>query len=380
MRVAQVQTKGKCYLLLFLGDEMYVKKVKLKDGSTVHKFRPPKDALDAGVVKSQTFRDGKAARYAVPKLLEKIEEFRKDGTRVGDIHSRSKIKDVILYYLKSKQFIALAHSSQEKYEAELNKIGQSSLGNVPLDKLTAKICSESYEGWVSAISVAKANERTRLISVVINYAKSLDLISDNPMGKVKKLKHEPFTPIWTQAQVELFIDTAFTKFEWRNVGLLVMMCYEWAQRPTDITHLEWTSLDLAKGQIKLKQSKRGAEVHLPIAGNLLDLLKQQQDDWGFQKLVVPNHRVSDNSYVPLNPSTFGPILREIKQACGLPEELKVGHLRKTAITEFVAAGVDSTGIMQVTGHKNLSSLNPYMKHTYEGAKTAQASRKGYKNE
>lgn len=359
---------------------MYVKKVKLKDGTTVHKFRPPKDAQEAGVVKSQTFKDGKAARYAVPRLLEKIEEFRKGGKWVADIHPRSKIKDVIQYYLNSKQFKSLAYSSQNKYEMELDKIAQSRLGNVVLTDLTAKVCKESYDDWVSSISVAKANERSRIISVVINYAKSLDLLNDNPMSRVKKLKHEPFTPIWTQQQVELFLDTAFTKFEWRNVGLLVMMCYEWAQRPTDITHLQWSSLDLSKGRVKLKQSKRGAEVELPIVGTLLDLLKQQQEDWGFQKLVIPNHRASDNAYVPLNPVTFGPILRQIKQACGLPEELKVGHLRKTAITEFVAAGVDSTGIMQVTGHKNISSLNPYMKHTYEGAKTAQASRKGYKNE
>lgn len=35
--------------------------------------------------------------------------------------------------------------------------------------------------------------------------------------------------------------------------------------------------------------------------------------------------------------------------------------------------------MQVTGHKNISSLNPYMRHTYEGAKTAQSVRKEYKS-
>jgi site-specific recombinase XerD len=116
---------------------------------------------------------------------------------------------------------------------------------------------------------------------------------------------------------------------------------------------------------------------MPIEEPLLSMLREQQKDWGFQKLVVPNHRITDNAYVTLN---FGPLFKEIKEACGLPEELKIGHLRKTAITEFVEAGVDSTGIMQCTGHKNISSLNPYMKHTYEGAKTALNSRKEYKNE
>jgi site-specific recombinase XerD len=82
----------------------------------------------------------------------------------------------------------------------------------------------------------------------------------------------------------------------------------------------------------------------------------------------------------MNTLSFGPVVSQVKAECGLPEELKVGHLRKTAITEFVAAGVDSTGIMQVSGHKNISSLNPYMKHTYEGARMAQSVRKGYKDD
>ena len=42
----------------------YTKKVILKSG-TVWKFLPPQDAIDSGVVKRQTFSDGRAARYEV---------------------------------------------------------------------------------------------------------------------------------------------------------------------------------------------------------------------------------------------------------------------------------------------------------------------------
>jgi len=358
----------------------YTKKITLKDGSTVYRFSPPEEVRKAGVVASKTFTDGRAARYEIPRLLEKIAAYRKGYIKEGNVGPTSKIKHIINYYLLSKQFASLAGSSQIKYEAELLKVSSLWVGDLPINKLTAKLCNEVYEHWVSEHSVARANERARLFSVVLNFARSLDLINDNPMGKVKKLKHEPSTPIWKQDQVELFLDTAFKDFKWRNVGLLVMMCYEWAQRPTDICHLTWDKVDLVGAKVSIKQSKRGAEVFLPIDEPLLSMLKQQKEDWDFQKLVVPHHRISDNAYVPLTPVTFGPILRSIKTACGLPEDLKIGHLRKTAINEFVAAGVDSTGIMQVTGHKNISSLNPYMRHTYNGAKTAQASRKGYKDE
>lgn len=358
----------------------YTNKIKNKDGSVVYRFTPPQDVLKAGVLKSRTFKDGRAARYEVPRLIEVVEAYRKGEIKEGNVGPSSKILHVINYYLASKQFVSLSPRSQKKYEYELGKVASSSLGQLPINKLTAKICKEHYELWIEAHTVAKANERARLFSVLLNFARSLDLINDNPMSKVKKLRHEPYTPIWTQKQVEVFLETAFTKFEWRNVGLLVMMCYEWAQRPTDICNLKWDNLDLPNARMMLKQSKRGAEVKMPIEEPLLTMLKEQKEDWGFQKYVIPHHRASDNAYVPLKPESFGPILREIKKACGLPDDLKIGHLRKTAITEFVAAGVDSTGIMQVTGHKNISSLNPYMKHTFEGAKTALNSRKEYKND
>jgi integrase len=358
----------------------YTKKVTLKDGTIVHRFVPPPEVRHAGVVKSQTFSDGRAARYEVPRLLELVDAYRRGEIKEGDVGPASRVKHIINYYLNSQQFASLSTSSQLKYEAEMKKVAASDLGQIPINKLSAKACKEAYEGWVKTYTVAKANERARLFSVVINFAKSLDLLNDNPMSKVKKLKHEPVTPIWTREEVELFLETAFTKFEWRNVGLLIFMCYEWAQRPRDVCNLKWENLDLDKARVKIKQSKRGAEVELPIEEPLLGMLRDQKKDWGFQKLVIPYHRNSDRSYIPLKTEIFGPILREIKEACGLPEELKVGHLRKTAITEFVAAGVDSTGIMQVTGHKNLSSLNPYMRHTYEGAKTALTSRRGHKNE
>lgn len=360
------------------GDMKYVRKQKLKDGSVVHRFVPPKEVREAGVVKCQTFHDGRAARYEVPRLIEKVDAYRRGEIKEGNVGPSSKLKHVINYYLSSKHFVALAASSQRKYEAELTKIGQQGIGDIPVNKLTAKTCSEAYEQWVGDHSVNAANDKARILSIVLNFARSLDLINDNPMSKVKKIKHEPHTPIWNRAQVELFLDTAFSKFEWRNVGLLVLMCYEWAQRPVDICNLKWDNLDLDNARVKIRQSKRGAVVEMPIEEPLLSMLKKQKDDWGFQKLVIPNHRSTDNAYVPLNSGTFGPILRSIKGECGLPDELKIGHMRKTAITEFVAAGVDSVQIMQCTGHKNISSLNPYIRHTYEGAKTAMTKRSAHK--
>ena len=49
-------------------------------------------------------------------------------------------------------------------------------------------------------------------------------------------------------------------------------------------------------------------------------------------------------------------------------------LRRTAVKEMMEGGADTIGMMQVTGHKNISSLKPYMVNTLSGAKKALSKR------
>ena len=49
-------------------------------------------------------------------------------------------------------------------------------------------------------------------------------------------------------------------------------------------------------------------------------------------------------------------------------------LRRTAVTEMMEGGVDLAGIMQVTGHKNIGSIKPYMVNTFSGASKALSAR------
>ena len=47
----------------------YTVKTKLKDGSTVYRFVPPKDAKLSGVVKNKTIKDGMTARNKIQKII-----------------------------------------------------------------------------------------------------------------------------------------------------------------------------------------------------------------------------------------------------------------------------------------------------------------------
>jgi integrase len=244
------------------------------------------------------------------------------------------------------------------------------LGNISIKNINVPLCTEIYDTWELETSTANANHNARIFSVVMNYLITMEKLTVNPMSRVRKRTSEPRSVIWTHDQVLSFLDMAFTKFDWRNIGLIVLMCYEWGQRPVDIRNLQWDSLDLDDGVVTITQSKRGATVELPIPDNLITMLKQQKEDWDFQPYVVPHHRPQDNAYRPLTISQMTTLLAEVKDAAGLPDDLRVGDLRKTAIVQMIESGVDHLAIQSVSGHKNVQSLNPYNKFSLKTARAA----------
>lgn len=357
----------------------YTRKHTTTKGETRWTFVPPEDCRLAGVVKTQTFKDGRTARYEIPRLIQRVESFQRGELVEGNVGPRSKIKHVVNHYLLSSSFRSLSSKSQASYEICLKVISED-LGEIRLNKLTSRICAKFYDQWLQNKGAYTANRYSLILSVFLNYCISIELLEFNPMSRVKKQKHEPKSIIWTKDQVEKFLDFAFSQFEYRNIGLIVLMCYEWAQRPIDIRNLKWDNVDFEHKKVTIRQTKRGATVQLPLEEPLFSMLEEQKTLWDFQEYVVPHHRASDNAYRPLSNPTMCKLVNEVKELVGLPKELLVGHLRKTAINEMVEASIDSTSIMQVTGHKNISSLNPYIKHTYSGAKSALEARSAYNKE
>ncbi len=57
-------------------------------------------------------------------------------------------------------------------------------------------------------------------------------------------------------QVITFLDKAYSEFKWRNIGLIVHMCYEWGQRPVDIRNLTFSQIDWDKRKVDITQTKR----------------------------------------------------------------------------------------------------------------------------
>ena len=125
-----------------------------------------------------------------------------------------------------------------------------------------------------------------------------DVMIHNPVALVQTVAEEPRRVHWTREQVSIFLDTSYSDFRWRSIGLIVHMAYDWGQRVGDVRLLTWDKLNLDQCRLDLTQSKRNAEIHLPISQGLCAMLRQQKEEFGFQDYVAPRVKPKAGAYTP----------------------------------------------------------------------------------
>jgi integrase len=296
------------------------------------------------------------------------------------------VRDVVVEYWGSDSFLKLGAASQKDYYDCLMVINDD-IGDTSMKRLSVSLMQQCYITWLKRgeyvktgkLSIYRANKIAAIMSILINWSKKNGINIENPMPLVEKTPNPQRTVMWEPEQVNQFLTTAYSEWKWRSIGLIVQMAYEWGQRVGDMRMLTWAAINFDKKRCDLVQSKRGAEVHLPISDTLMHVLKQQHETFGFQVLVAPQVQPSDGSYKPYSKEMLHVHVNAVLEAAELPNYLTAMDMRRTAITEMVEAGVDITQIKQVSGHTNINSLTPYIKHTYTGASEALAQRQAFKD-
>ena len=291
-----------------------------------------------------------------------------------------KVQDLLKEYYLSFEYNNLREETKAQYKYFLGIVSSTSvvdnkeLGSYKLSSLTTKLAKLSYNKWCDR-GVSFANHLMSVIRVLLNYGINMEHCNINPFSNIKKRVVANRKVVWTKDDVIRFLDTAYSDFKTRNIGLIAQMAYEWCQRIGDMRLLEWSSLKLDEKRIHIQQSKRRAEVFLPISDELCEMLIQQKKDYVFQKYVVPRPRAFKGVYKPYSLTKLPIIARKIMTSAGLSNELRLSDLRRTGTVEMVDAGVSMGNIMSVTGHANPQSVKPYMKNTFTSANLAWQQRK-----
>ena len=288
------------------------------------------------------------------------------------------LEEVVDFYRNSDAYRRLSSSSQKDYDNHLSatlitEVEGKQLRAYRCKNLKVRHIQQAYDQWLQ-VGNRTANYRRSVLSAAWKHAMRYDVMIHNPIALVQTVAEKPRRVHWTREQVSIFLDTAYSDFRWRSIGLIVHMAYDWGQRVGDIRLLTWDSLDLNECRIDMTQSKRNAEVHLPISADLCQMLRQQKEDFGFQQYVVPRVKPRAGAYTPYDKEEVSLYINDILDEANLPKELTAMDLRRTAVTEMMEGGVDLAGIMQVTGHQNAASVKPYMVNTFSGASKALAAR------
>ena len=292
-----------------------------------------------------------------------------------------KLQKLIHDYTSSYDYKQLRDETKAQYKYFLNVMLETKVDGVQLfslecDKITTRMAKTAYNEWCER-GIHLANHTISVTRIVFNHGVREELCMTNPFAIVRKRAAEKRKVVWGREDVQKFLDVAYSDFRWRNIGLIAQMVYEWCQRLGDMRMLTWDSVNLVDQTVHIEQSKRRAEVFLPISDELHQMLVQQNEDFGFQDYVAPRPRPIRGVYQPYTLHKLPLYAREIMEEAGLPKELRLSDLRRTGTTEMVDAGVGIGQIMSVTGHANAQSVTPYLKNTLTSADYALTQRKNH---
>jgi integrase len=338
-----------------------------RSGKTRYRYNPPQDAVEAGIVPRTMLSDRKETAYNQAKRYNKTLDAWRDSQEV-DYSQDKTVYGLIQLYLNSTDFEMLSKTTKTAYEYQLKQLSITPLRNTPLRKhrykdLTQPKCQEVYDAMCKR-GVPFANRALAVIRKVFSFGTKFGYVERNPWRDMATYAEETRKQVWTEDNVRDYLKNAYSDFNTRSLGLIVQMAYEWAQRVGDMRELTWDNLDLDRGVLELTQSKRRARVKIPISEDLLAILKQQHKDFGWQKYVAPNiNSKAQGGFNPYTVYTLSHASRRFMKRIGLPSELRISDLRRTATTEMVEAGVGMAQIMSVTGHANPQSVKPYMKNS-----------------
>ena len=282
-------------------------------------------------------------------------------------------------YYSSYDYRNLRDETKTQYKYFLSVMLNTEVDGVKLStlnykKLPTRIAKIAYNEWCEK-GIHMANHIMSVTRIVFNHGLRMELCDLNPFANIRRRTVERRKVVWSREDVRKLLEAAYGDFSTRNIGLIAHMAYEWCQRLGDMRMLTWDSLDFDTQTVHIEQSKRHADVHLPISDDLFEMLTQQEQDFGFQQYVAPRPQPIRGEYRPYSLQKLPLHGRALMDQAGLSSELRLSDLRRTGTTEMVEAGVGMAQIMSVTGHSNPASVKPYMKNTLKSAELALTARK-----
>jgi len=348
----------------------YVIELTYANGEMYWRYNPPQAAIDAGVVERQVLVGTRIKAWAMADDLNRqLDQWaQKDGDnqrKQGIMHSPT-VDGLCAKYFADRAFTKNVKTTQKDYTYFLGCLCATVVKGRPLGAWKYKdvdraMANMAYDKWASQGPTHAEHIRSAARRVWGLADTKWQLLFINPWKGIDPAHKPKRDVLWTQEQIQTFMDTAFSRYEWRNVGLAMLLAYELGQRLGDMRTLTWANFIVKDGtmdfvQSKGRQGKKPERVIRKLNEYCLLKMHEQMQYFGDCEFIVPH----PGKMEPYLANHFSKTGQRIRLAAGLPNHLFMMDMRRTAVNEALEAGSSEEEIMTMTGHKNVASLAPYV--------------------
>jgi integrase len=240
-------------------------------------------------------------------------------------------------YQSSSEFLGLRDRTRSDYVKQI-KLIETEFGDMPLTALKARGARAEFMAWrdrLATRSRRQADYGWTVLARVLSWSKNRGLTTHNPCERGGRLyRGSRADKIWTADD-----EAAFYRAAPSQLHLPVLMALWTGQREGDLLRLTWSAYD---GQtIRLKQSKTGARVTIPVGAPLRAALDAAAR-------LSPVILLTSESQ-PWTPDGFRASFAKGRAKAGIVG-VTFNDLRGTAVTRLALAGATEAEIATITGH------------------------------
>jgi integrase len=270
------------------------------------------------------------------------------ATKVAPPEGR--FQSLINGYQKSQDFLSLRDRTRADYIKHIGKI-EPKLGDMPIKALADPRTRGILLDWrdeLAIISKRQADYTWTVLARIISWAKDRGKIAVNPCERGGRVYHGTrVDSVWTEEHEAAFLATAPA-----HLHLPLLLGLWTGQRQGDLLRLTWKAYDGT--DIKLKQSKTGARVSIPVGAPLKAMLDATPR-------VSPIILVNSEGR-PWTPDGFRASFFKARDAAGI-EGVTFNDLRGTAVTRLALVECNEARIVSITGH-NLADVRSILDAHY----------------
>jgi len=225
-------------------------------------------------------------------------------------------------------------------------------GKMKLNKITLKDVDDYREKRLKQpIKNGTVNRDTELLNRILNKAVTWELLKDNPIKKLKRLKEPRDRIRWLRREEETRLLDACKISENPLLYYIVKTALLTGMRKSELQNLTWDDVDLELRQITLENTKNGEVAYTPINQYLLPLLVELRNKYPQARYVFCN----------IEGGPYGDWRRSFNTSCRLAgvNDFHFHDLRHSFASSLVRQGIALAVVQKLMRHKSIQMTLRY---------------------